>query len=268
MLLLAIGEAMAISGGLPVCAHASSLVIASDQASSTRPQRPKVTTSRPKLNAKVGTVWIYAIEVETDSPPVSFKLEQGPPGMTVSDDGVVAWRVVAEPNPRPMGAVKITDANGESTLYGFDIVIEAEDGTVLPPKPEYKNDYRARRTWEFDGPGYRGRLLQIIDGPSGLYFVFDLPVKEDRIPRNAVLVREEGRIIPGTLRVISTADLRAKREELPTKPGSFRPNLPPYDFMVVWEPVDSSQFVVDEDNPRKYTISVDFEKGSDSRDLD
>ncbi len=225
--------------------------------------------SKPEMRVKLGSRWRYAIEVMTDSPPVNFELQGGPSGMTLSPEGVLEWHAVAVVGSRKIVTVKIQDSSGRGLIHAFHLLIYSasrSSQTALPSAPPTTGvsggeSGIARRTSDFDGSGYRGNLLQVLDGPTALYFVLDLPIKEERIPRHAVIVRHEDRVIPGTLRVISVSEMRAMRTKRPLEGGSPPPNLPPYDFVVAWEPVNPADFVVVKDNTLQYKVAVDFENG-------
>ena len=53
-------------------------------------------TSQPPAEVKAGATFTYPIKVKSKNPKVTYSLDSGPKGMTVSAEGVVTWAVPAD----------------------------------------------------------------------------------------------------------------------------------------------------------------------------
>lgn len=77
-------------------------------------------TSTPPPSAKRGESYRYPIDVKSKRGGVSFKLESGPEGMTVSPAGVVTWRVPADSGEANV-IITIKDASGQEVFHTFNL---------------------------------------------------------------------------------------------------------------------------------------------------
>ena len=83
--------------------------------------------SRPPAVAKVGDQIEYQIEALTNAKNVSYKLDTGPEGMTVSSTGKVIWPVNKVPaNGVASAVVQLEADNGKTTLHKFEIHVDKE----------------------------------------------------------------------------------------------------------------------------------------------
>lgn len=84
--------------------------------------KPLTVVSKPRAHAAVGTTYTYRIETIAASTDLTYRLESGPEGMTLADNGTLTWPVTA----RPLGGiarpiVAISDAAGNEVLHSFEI---------------------------------------------------------------------------------------------------------------------------------------------------
>jgi hypothetical protein len=77
--------------------------------------------SQPPSVAKVLTVFSYKIEVKSKKGGVKFKLENGPPGMTVTPEGLVRWTPGATAPPSVDAIVSVKDGSGQEVLHTFTL---------------------------------------------------------------------------------------------------------------------------------------------------
>ena len=77
-------------------------------------------TSVPNRQASAGATYAYQIEVKAKSKDVTFELDSGPKGMTVSKTGTLTWDVPADPSEAAV-IVAITDGNKQKLYHSFTI---------------------------------------------------------------------------------------------------------------------------------------------------
>ncbi len=81
-------------------------------------------TSRPPREAKAGATFAYPIQVKSKQGGVTYKLDSGPKGMTVSAEGVVSWAVSAD---TPAGAheviLTVRDKAGQEVFHTFAVMV-------------------------------------------------------------------------------------------------------------------------------------------------
>jgi mono/diheme cytochrome c family protein len=81
--------------------------------------------SRPKTHAKAGTLFVYQIEVKSKSAGVTYKLENGPEGMTASAGGEVRWNVPpGQAGKTTPVIISVKNAGGKESLHTFDLTVE------------------------------------------------------------------------------------------------------------------------------------------------
>jgi hypothetical protein len=91
-----------------------------------------VVTSAPRLEVVTGQNFTYTLEVLSKAGGVKYTLDAAPDGMTVSQEGKIAWKVGPRPaDGRAPVIVSIRDANGQETAHAFTLVIHEKPGTVL-----------------------------------------------------------------------------------------------------------------------------------------
>jgi S1-C subfamily serine protease len=79
-------------------------------------------TSQPPSDAKAGATLTYAVQVKAKDKKISYALDSGPKGMTVSAEGVVTWAVPADA-PAGEQAVILTarDGKGQEVFHTFTL---------------------------------------------------------------------------------------------------------------------------------------------------
>jgi hypothetical protein len=79
--------------------------------------------SQPKTHVKAGGVYQYQMEVKSKSAGVSYKLEKGPDGMTVSGGGEVRWNVPQNQSGKATPVIiSVKNATGKELFHTFDLV--------------------------------------------------------------------------------------------------------------------------------------------------
>jgi hypothetical protein len=112
-------------------------------------------TSRPPAPVP-GEAFRYPIRVSAKRLPVAFALDAGPPGATVSPEGVVTWQVPA-PFDRPVTLrVLATDASGQLAAHEFSLLTGAG---ASPPVAVLGAPAPAAQTDPYARPGARGVLI-------------------------------------------------------------------------------------------------------------
>jgi hypothetical protein len=112
-------------------------------------------TSRPPAPVP-GEAFRYPIRVSAKRLPVAFALDAGPPGATVSPEGVVTWQVPA-PFDRPVTLrVLATDSSGQLAAHEFSLLTGAG---ASPPIAVLGAPAPAAQTDPYARPGARGVLI-------------------------------------------------------------------------------------------------------------
>ncbi len=109
--------------------------------------------------------------------------------------------------------------------------------------------------------GYAGDVLQIIDGPSELAVVVDTRITDSDVSNDSIIVRRNNTVIPGRVRVFDPSEARKARS---LEKSAELPSLPPYPFVVLWEPDDPSTYIAYPDNPLTYDVTVNIGGGQKS----
>lgn len=80
--------------------------------------------SAPPLTAAKGSAYAYTIKAQSKRGGVTCKLESGPPGMTCSPDGTVAWAVPAGNADEDVAVIiTVRDATGQEIFHTFNITV-------------------------------------------------------------------------------------------------------------------------------------------------
>ena len=112
--------------------------------------------------------------------------------------------------------------------------------------------------WQEDGQkssGYPGEVLQVLDGPTEVAVLVDTRLEEGDVSDDTIIVRRYGVAIEGSVRIHDPQP----PGESPSKTGERgTPDLPPYPFVVLWEPDDPADYVAYADNPLVYDITINF----------
>jgi mono/diheme cytochrome c family protein len=81
--------------------------------------------SQPKTRAKRGSDYVYPLDVKSKAGGVTFRLEKGPEGMTVSPAGELRWNATPPSTEKAASViVHISNAAGTELFHSFDIVVE------------------------------------------------------------------------------------------------------------------------------------------------
>jgi hypothetical protein len=79
-------------------------------------------SSKPPRDIKAGKTLTYAIKVKSKQGGVTYKLDSGPNGMTVSDDVIVTWAVPADAVDQDV-ILTIRDKSGQETFHTFTVKV-------------------------------------------------------------------------------------------------------------------------------------------------
>ncbi|MEI9895522.1 MAG: hypothetical protein WDN28_16925 [Chthoniobacter sp.] len=77
-------------------------------------------TSFPPLG-KVSASYHYQLEVASHAGSITYALQAGPSGLTISKDGRVEWKPPAQPADETV-IVSLKDASGQELLHSFHVV--------------------------------------------------------------------------------------------------------------------------------------------------
>lgn len=92
-------------------------------------------TSIPNPIATRGWRYSYSIQTLSKRGGVSFSLSSGPPGMSITPEGIVRWNVPADfKGTRAEAIVSAKDASGQAIFHTFTIQIH-DPGPVVPQTP-------------------------------------------------------------------------------------------------------------------------------------
>ena len=79
-------------------------------------------TSIPPVQAVLGSTYKYQIEVQSREKELSYSLESGPNGLSVSPPGAVTWKVPKSAAPgQNTVIIKVRDASGQEIFHTFVI---------------------------------------------------------------------------------------------------------------------------------------------------
>jgi hypothetical protein len=81
--------------------------------------------SVPPTRVRRGSAFSYPLEVRSRHGGLSYTLDVGPKGMTVTKEGVVRWEVPAQPGGGPVRvAITVRDGRAKEVLHVFDLAVE------------------------------------------------------------------------------------------------------------------------------------------------
>jgi hypothetical protein len=82
-------------------------------------------TSVPPTRVRRGSAFSYSLEVRSRHAGLTYNLDVGPKGMTVSKEGVVRWEAPAQLGSGPIRvAITVRNDGGKETLHVFDLAPE------------------------------------------------------------------------------------------------------------------------------------------------
>jgi hypothetical protein len=83
--------------------------------------------SVPRTRVATGSTYVYRLDARSKAGGVTYKLESGPKGMTVSPAGELRWDVPARQDGKvPRVVVSVRSASGKEALHSFEITVEPQ----------------------------------------------------------------------------------------------------------------------------------------------
>jgi S1-C subfamily serine protease len=98
-------------------------------------------SSTPITTAHKGELYRYPLEVKSKRGGVSFKLESGPEGMTISPAGVLTWQIPREATDSTV-IVTVRDSTGQEVFHTFTIAfpeVTPGQSSLTPPNHNMTN---------------------------------------------------------------------------------------------------------------------------------
>ncbi|WP_339733483.1 hypothetical protein [uncultured Gimesia sp.] len=96
-------------------------------------------TSLPITLAKRGETYEYPIKARSKQGGIQYQIAAGPPGMTVSSDGVVQWQVPVDyPRYKASVLMSLTDASQQTIFHKYEIAVRGKwkpDENARPRSP-------------------------------------------------------------------------------------------------------------------------------------
>jgi hypothetical protein len=92
--------------------------------------------SKPPAQSKVGELFTYQPHLLTDAKSTKYRLEVAPEGAHVSADGIVTWRIAAQ----PVGGVakfviSVSGNNGKSSFHSFELTVTRDHSEIAAQRP-------------------------------------------------------------------------------------------------------------------------------------
>ena len=84
------------------------------------------TMSTPPRYVRAGEDFEYRIDAKSSKPPIKYRLDSGPEGMTLSPEGLMRWPVRPAPKGVATVIVSVEDASGKSVFHTFDLVVRSD----------------------------------------------------------------------------------------------------------------------------------------------
>jgi hypothetical protein len=155
--------------------------------------------SRPPLSAAPGKTYTYTPDVKSRKKGVVVRLDAGPPGMKVSEEGKVTWEVPADfAGKTAEVALKVRDGSGQEVVHSFRITVA---GVAVPkkdpppPEPVPLSGVIAEVAWSFEPPkkselrapflarsrvpvNLPGPAVDAVVGGGGRYLLLHIPSKK------------------------------------------------------------------------------------------
>ena len=100
----------------------------------TAPNDPPVITSTPRLRARVGQQYVYAVQAsDPNGDPLVFQLTTAPQGMTVDSADGIRWQVPSGNLGQTVAvAVQVDDGRGGVATQSFTLEIVSQDTNTAP----------------------------------------------------------------------------------------------------------------------------------------
>lgn len=174
-----------------------------------------VVLSRPPRTALPGKAFRYQLDVRSKAGKVQYRLDCGPPGMQISETGLVRWDAKSPPDAQTASVrIRLTDGSGQSAQHNFELttaeeskakassdisnlLTEYEPGQDMSSKtPQWKltqvDDHRlVASQWNFTlTPGLRHESMLLLQGAH----LAVLSADGMRIVREHAFGRKYGRI--------------------------------------------------------------------------
>jgi hypothetical protein len=95
-----------------------------------------VVLSRPETREAAEGTFTYPMEVHSRAGGLSYRIEAGPEGMTVSETGVVRWKAPERPDRKPVRVVvTIGSASGKEYQHAFDVTVVESSAALTRARP-------------------------------------------------------------------------------------------------------------------------------------
>ena len=96
--------------------------------------------SSPPCVATVGQALKYQLDVRSSKGNVTFNLDAGPDGMTLSKTGLMRWSVRKPPEGNTTSVIiSVSDASGQTLYHSFHLEVDSskkKNAAEQPPTPE------------------------------------------------------------------------------------------------------------------------------------
>jgi len=143
-----------------------------------------IVSSRPPLQLKAGDVLQYQIDVKSKAGGVRYSLDSAPPGMALSDTGLLTWKTSGKSPARSEVIVTVSDGSGQQTFHTFSLTVAGgATGTAVPSSvaatgapPESVETTPADLTAESVEVKLPGIISDVVIGANGRYLF--LPIKD------------------------------------------------------------------------------------------
>jgi hypothetical protein len=84
-------------------------------------------SSLPQLDFEPGQEYRYQVEVESNSPQITYELRSGPIGMTISHEGLISWEVPANfDKPSTEVSISVTNGSNRKSFDNFTLFLSRE----------------------------------------------------------------------------------------------------------------------------------------------
>ena len=93
-----------------------------------------VVSSPPRTTA-AGQTFVYQLDARSRRGQVSFSLDSGPAGMTISKSGLLRWPVPATADGAASVIVSVGDASGQTAYHTFQVAVEGAAAEARSDQP-------------------------------------------------------------------------------------------------------------------------------------
>jgi V8-like Glu-specific endopeptidase len=82
-----------------------------------------IVTSQPPRTAQANAEYRYQVRARAKKGGINYRLDSAPEGMTISADGLITWKVPAQPKKETEVIVAVTDAAGQERFQSFTVTV-------------------------------------------------------------------------------------------------------------------------------------------------